>query len=72
MNNFAKSINILQDFTNIYLNALLSSNQINIFKQNYKFLQFTLDVPQRKAFEKIIKGKCNTPMIIKKNNKKLF
>ena len=64
MNDFSKSINILQDFNNTYLNALLSENQMETFNQRYKFLQFTLDVPQRKAIENKIKGKCNIPMII--------
>ena len=65
MDEFANSIEIISDFNYTLLKSKIE-NDIDDFIKYYKFYQFTLSVPQRKEIQKLIKDKCDLPII--KNN----
>ena len=65
MEGFSKSISIISEFNYEFLQTLIK-NSLDEFYNYYKFYQFTLTAIQRKQFQKIIKDKCDLPII--KNN----
>lgn len=65
MEEFAKSISIIQDFNYEFLNKMINK-ELDKFFQYYKFYQFTLTASQRKEIQNKIKDKCDLPII--KNN----
>ena len=65
MEGFSKSISIISEFNYEFLQTLIK-NSLDEFYNYYKFYQFTLTAIQRKEFQKIIKDKCDLPII--KNN----
>ena len=67
MEEFADSINIIQDFNYKLLNIELENKNLEKFIKYYKFYQFTLSASERIEIQKKIKDTPNLPLIIKNN-----